>query len=89
MVFLYPIDVGEQYLAYPGQTRLFRLMSKGVQVTVPAGTFTCYEYLTSDASTARDTYYYVVPQTGLVQIQRFETGGRLREQWSLTRLMLE
>lgn len=68
----FPINLGDSVLQGNGITYT-RLISKGERVTVPGGTFICFEYSETDpqSNNAMVNKYYLAPSLGLVKRESY------------------
>jgi hypothetical protein len=70
----YPASVNDSYSSSLGR---LRVMSTGTTITVPKGTYSCYQYRLSQANGSQFDYYFL-EGIGFVRIDVFEQtlGGR-------------
>ena len=68
----FPINLGDSVLQGNGITYT-RLLSKGEHITVPAGTFSCFEYSERNPqyNNALVNKYYLMPSLGLVKKEAY------------------
>jgi len=68
----FPVSIGDSVLRGNGITYT-RLLSKGTRITVPAGTFVCYEYAETNPTNnnALLNKYYLALSLGLVKKEVF------------------
>ena len=63
----FPLDIGDSVLQGNGATYI-RLTSKGTRVSIPAGTYVCFEYSeTNPLFSLPVNKYYIAPSLGLVK----------------------
>jgi hypothetical protein len=85
----YPATVNDSYSSSLGR---LRVMSTGITVTVPKGTYNCYQYRLSQANGSQYDYYFL-EGVGFVRIDVFEQtlGGRtyIMSQYALAGYVLK
>ena len=88
LLYKYPIEVGESYLSYPGETVEITLVSKTTEISVPLGTFQTYQYryyLPDEDSVRVDRF--VVPGIEMIKMEVFdEIAQRIAYTWELKQL---
>jgi hypothetical protein len=87
--FAYPADVGAGWAAGVGGEISMTLVSKSAAITVPEGTYVCWQYVAEIIPTGI-TVYYVAPNVGIIRSDRWDiTGTTLESSRLLVDLRLE
>ena len=74
LIIKYPADIFDTWSA-PGGAYEYRLIAKGVILTVPAGTFSCYKYNSHPSVGEDSTLNYYAPGYGLVKSRFWPDNG--------------
>ena len=74
LMIKYPADIFDTWSS-PGGEYEYKMVAKGVILTVPAGTFSCYKYRGRPNDTEDSTLLYYAPGYGLIKSRFWPDNG--------------
>ncbi|MDD3731859.1 MAG: hypothetical protein PHU88_05730 [candidate division Zixibacteria bacterium] len=78
LIIKYPADIYDTWSS-PGGAFEYKLTAKGVILTVPVGTFSCYEYSSHPTQGDDSTLIYYAPGYGLIKSRFWPDDGTRNE----------
>ncbi|MBN1213218.1 MAG: hypothetical protein JXA92_11645 [candidate division Zixibacteria bacterium] len=78
LIIKYPAEIFDTWTT-PGGAYEYKLTAKGVILTVPAGTFSCYKYISHASGSEDSTLNYYAPGYGLIKSRFWLDDGTKEE----------